>query len=296
MRFWFVHSSDVSLQQQIVTQVSLGILSGEFAPGERLPSLRELARRFHLHPNTVSLGYRQLERDGWVELRRGAGVYVRSTHPRAAPSAPAIDGLIASLIQFAKASGLTADELQSRLHAALSSKPPERFLLLEPEPELQQIVFAELEGQLRLPISASALPMQSSVELAHAIVLALPSKAAAVQAALPPNTPFHTLNIRSVPASLAPWLPAPASALVAVASHWPRFLSLARTMLVAAGFDAEALLIRNAADPDWRNGLENADAVICDSYTARLLPPPIHTIRFKLLAPETIAELASYGS
>ena len=35
MRFWFVHSGDVSLHNQIVTQVSLGILSGDLAAGEK---------------------------------------------------------------------------------------------------------------------------------------------------------------------------------------------------------------------------------------------------------------------
>jgi len=50
--------------------VVLGILSGELAPGQRLPSTRELARRFRLYPNTISDGYQQLERDRWLEFRR----------------------------------------------------------------------------------------------------------------------------------------------------------------------------------------------------------------------------------
>jgi hypothetical protein len=45
--------------------------------GRGCPATRELARRFRLHPNTVSAGYRQLEREQWVEFRRGSGVYVR---------------------------------------------------------------------------------------------------------------------------------------------------------------------------------------------------------------------------
>ena len=44
----------------IHTQIILGILSDDLSPGQRLPSTRELARRFHLHPNTISAGYRQL--------------------------------------------------------------------------------------------------------------------------------------------------------------------------------------------------------------------------------------------
>ena len=78
MRFWFAHSSEVPIYRQLVTQVALAILCGDLKPGDRLPSTRELARRFALHPNTVSAGYRQLEREGWTERRRGSGVYVRT--------------------------------------------------------------------------------------------------------------------------------------------------------------------------------------------------------------------------
>ena len=74
MRLWFTPSSEVPIYRQLVTQVVLAILSGDLKPGERLPSTRELARRFALHPNTISAGYRQLERDGWAERRHGSGV------------------------------------------------------------------------------------------------------------------------------------------------------------------------------------------------------------------------------
>src|SRR6516162_3100320 len=78
MQFWFARAGEVSIREQLVMQVILGILSDDLSPGQRLPSTRELARRFHLHPNTISAGYRQLERDKWVEFRHGSGVYVRS--------------------------------------------------------------------------------------------------------------------------------------------------------------------------------------------------------------------------
>src|SRR5271163_758349 len=78
MRLWFAPSSEVPIYRQLVTQVVLAILSGDLRPGDRLPSTRELARRFGLHPNTISAGYRQLEKEGWTEGRHGSGVYVRA--------------------------------------------------------------------------------------------------------------------------------------------------------------------------------------------------------------------------
>ncbi|MGD0955317.1 MAG: GntR family transcriptional regulator [Candidatus Acidiferrales bacterium] len=79
MRFWFARNSEVPIREQIVTQIVLGILCDALKAGQRLPSTLELARRFHLHPNTISAAYRQLARERWVAFRRGSGVYVRKS-------------------------------------------------------------------------------------------------------------------------------------------------------------------------------------------------------------------------
>src|SRR5258707_7070784 len=105
MQLWFARGSEVTIREQLVTQVILGILSDDLGPGQRLPSTRELARRFRLHPNTVSAGYRQLERERWVEVRHGSGVYVRERKPElVSSSAPALYPMIAR--PFSSARGL----------------------------------------------------------------------------------------------------------------------------------------------------------------------------------------------
>src|SRR3954470_4695569 len=76
MRFWLARNSEVPIREQLVTQITLGILSGDLEPGRRLPSTRELARRFRVHANTVSAAYKQLEDEGLLESRHGSGVYV----------------------------------------------------------------------------------------------------------------------------------------------------------------------------------------------------------------------------
>src|SRR5260370_14294541 len=85
MQLWFARGSEVTIREQLVTQVILGILSDDLGPGQRLPSTRELARRFRLHPNTVSAGYRQLERQRWGEFPPCSGVYVRARQPELVP-------------------------------------------------------------------------------------------------------------------------------------------------------------------------------------------------------------------
>jgi DNA-binding transcriptional regulator YhcF (GntR family) len=53
-----------------------GILSRRIAPGERLPSVRELARRLKVHPNTVRTPYQGMAARGWVSGKPGSGVFV----------------------------------------------------------------------------------------------------------------------------------------------------------------------------------------------------------------------------
>src|SRR5919198_3106670 len=94
MQLWFSRHSDISIRDQLATQVVLAIVSGELSPGQRLPSTRELARRFRLHPNTVSAGYRQLQRNNWLQFRKGSGVYVSATPPENQGAKVELDQLI----------------------------------------------------------------------------------------------------------------------------------------------------------------------------------------------------------
>src|SRR5580700_10843895 len=106
MQLWFAHGGKVSIREQLVTQVVLGILSDDFVSGQQLPSTREMARRFHLHPNTVSAAYRQLERERWVQSRHGSGVSVREAKPDVALSpALTLDQIIANLFRSASELG-----------------------------------------------------------------------------------------------------------------------------------------------------------------------------------------------
>lgn len=306
MKFWFVHSGDVSLHDQIVTQVSLGILSGDLGPGDRLPSIRLMAERFGIHPNTVSAGYRKLEKESWVEFRRGSGVYVRDKAPKTiAGIRPTLhlDKLITNLIQAARAADMSKDELRARILGHLDAAPPARLLLIESDVELRRIVLQELNEAVKLPsgftIGVTDLPRigdtkgiaAMTAQLPGSLVLVLPSKAEALRAVLPSDVAMLILQVRSIPQLLAPWLPAQSGNLVGVASRWPPFLAFAKIMLVAAGFEADALLLRDASLYGWTSGLNQARTVICDAHTSTVLPASIPRIRFNLLSEQSIAEL-----
>jgi len=294
MQLWFARGSEVSIREQLVTQVVLGILSDDLAPGQRLPSTRELARRFHLHPNTVSAGYRQLARDRWVELRRGSGVYVRASKPELALTpALALDQMLARLFRSARKLGVSLPVLRARLRQWLELQPPDHFLLIEPDPELRRILAAEIARAVTFPVHSCG-PDDFSKMPDGCIPLALLNRVAAARELLPPGAELLTLQVRSVPASLAEYLPAPASALVGVASRWPEFLKIARAMLNAAGFHPDTLIFRDAREANWQRGLKQTAAVVCDTLTAAELPAGCRAIPFSLLSELSIAELRRY--
>jgi DNA-binding transcriptional regulator YhcF (GntR family) len=299
MRLWFAPDSEVPLYRQLVTQVILAILSGDLRPGDRLPSTRELARRFAIHPNTISAGYRQLEREGWTALRRGSGVYVRrNTEPPSTPQ-QILDVHIAGFFRAVRELQLPAAEVRARVAQWLDSPPPDHFLVIDPDPELRRILLAEIRRITTFEAREASLAACSDRKLLQgAVPLCRPSQTDSVRAALPPGIELTTLQITSAIDWLAPRLRDASGHLVAVVSHWPLFLTLARPMLAATGIPADALIFRDARKPRWQRGLDQAAGILCDAYTASLstLPRKPHTIIFPLIAEPSRDFLRSYSN
>lgn len=64
------------IYQQIVNQVRLQVSSGRLSADEELPSIRALAEKLMINPNTVARAYRDLEQAGIVTKRRTSGSYI----------------------------------------------------------------------------------------------------------------------------------------------------------------------------------------------------------------------------
>jgi GntR family transcriptional regulator len=78
MRLRLEPASPVPIYRQIVDQVTYHIAAGRLSAGDRLPSVRELARDLPANQNTVLKAYELLERDGSIERRHGDGTFVAS--------------------------------------------------------------------------------------------------------------------------------------------------------------------------------------------------------------------------
>jgi GntR family transcriptional regulator len=81
MLFHIQPESDVPIYEQIVAQVTFGIASGVLEPGALIPSVRDLAGRLVVHPNTVVRAYQELEHQGVITARRGRGMEVTGAAP-----------------------------------------------------------------------------------------------------------------------------------------------------------------------------------------------------------------------
>ena len=64
------------IYEQIMGQIKEGIMRGLLAPGEKLPSVREMSTLLTVNPNTVSKAYQELEREKAIETIRGRGTFV----------------------------------------------------------------------------------------------------------------------------------------------------------------------------------------------------------------------------
>lgn len=101
----------------IYTQITDGICSqiaaGILRPGDRLPSVRELAAQLAINPNTIQRAYRQLEADGWVSAVAGKGCFVC-----AVPGAADRDQLLKTFDQTVSAllaAGVSPQALTARI-------------------------------------------------------------------------------------------------------------------------------------------------------------------------------------
>lgn len=64
--------------EQIADSLRSGIVAGLYRSGETIPSIRALALKLLINPNTITRAYEQLEREGVVESRKGLGMFVTS--------------------------------------------------------------------------------------------------------------------------------------------------------------------------------------------------------------------------
>jgi GntR family transcriptional regulator len=115
------------LYEQIAGRLRVAVASEEYRAGEPLPSVRQLASQLRVNPSTVVQAYRDLEREGFVEMRHGAGTFVREVpvDQRADERRRQARELVRRLIADASRLGISARDLAAALESELKGRGDE---------------------------------------------------------------------------------------------------------------------------------------------------------------------------
>ncbi|MFJ8664177.1 GntR family transcriptional regulator [Streptomyces sp. NPDC093600] len=111
--------SGIATYLQIVQQTKQALRMGVLEPGDRLPTAREVVEATAINPNTVLKAYRELEREGLVEARRGLGTFIRATLGTAPAAASPLRGELADWARRARAEGLDRDDVAALFTSVL---------------------------------------------------------------------------------------------------------------------------------------------------------------------------------
>ena len=293
MRLWISKNSEVPIREQLVTQIVLGIVSNDLKIAERLPSTRELARRYDIHANTVSAAYRELARRGWVEFRKGSGVYVRPRNDEPLEDGLALDQVISRFLRNLREEGYSLAEIQTGIQRSLSMQRPDHFVLLEPDAELRAILVAEVATATKAKVKG--VGPEEVDRAAGGVPLVLYGHMGEYADRIKPETDVLVLHSASIVESFRGETKPSREALVAIVSRWPEFLRWSRTLLVAAGLDADALSFRDARERNWEKGLRSAAFVITDSLMAPRIPAGCPVKVFRVLAEASLKEIRDYA-
>src|ERR671917_773164 len=149
--------SHVPVHVQLEEQIKHLVLTGGFAVGSRLPSIRALAGYLRVNRNTVARVISDLEREGFVESRRGSGVYV--VEPPVDLEEARRQEVLERVMDVAAAQGISVEELGNALLARAGVRPQEKVPILFVEctgAELEQFS-DELEEQLPVEVESVLL-------------------------------------------------------------------------------------------------------------------------------------------
>ena len=115
-------SSGVPIYLQLMEQVKHGIETGALRPGDQLPGMRPLAEELVINPNTVAKAYRELEHEGVIELRHGAGAFVSANARAKKTTEKVIAGqqAVVAVIEKLRKSGMSDEEIRRVFEAELA--------------------------------------------------------------------------------------------------------------------------------------------------------------------------------
>ncbi|MBA2442026.1 MAG: GntR family transcriptional regulator [Rubrobacter sp.] len=275
--------SHVPVHVQLESQLRHLILSGDLAVGSRLPSIRMLAGYLRVNRNTVARVVTELERQGYVETRRGSGAYV--VEPPVRKEEVRRQRLLERVMRQASEEGVSVEDLGYELLARAGA----------PEPVRARIAFVEC-GTSQVERFSAELEAQLPVEVEGLLLADLPGRVSGGAAGgevpwrLAATTFFHVHEVEAVMEplgietvallaeanleSLQRLAELPGGTVVGVVGNSETCTVNLLRSLEGAGLDH--LDFFEVRDADRREEVEalagRAEVLVCTSPVARMLP------------------------
>jgi DNA-binding transcriptional regulator YhcF (GntR family) len=267
MRFWITKNGEVPVREQLIRQVVLGIMSEELPGGYKLPSVRAVARRHSIHANTVSAAYHDLVQQGWLEPRRGSGLFVRKQRALGKGPLP-LDDLVRQLLHSALVLGYDAEEVLRAVERRVKARTYRQLYVFEPEAGMREILLAEL---CEIPGLAPAV-LDSGDAAQDGEVVTLPAHAERLRPNLPDGVLLLPLRPKSAEQALQGRTRPKPDELVFIVSRSAALRRWAHTILIAVGIDPQALcVVATEQEVDWRGRITSGAVVVADVVTASSL-------------------------
>lgn len=166
LNFQIQSDSEIPASKQLFDQIQFAIASGQYLPGHRLPSTRQLAMITGLHRNTISKVYQNLEETGLVESIAGSGIYVKNQARKATNTKDSttdnysvtvqtsIDSLLELGFNLSQIRDFFLEEIDWRIQCN------QRVIITVPQQSLNEGKVMELELSEALKIPTKLIPLE----------------------------------------------------------------------------------------------------------------------------------------
>ena len=107
--------NDQPIYSQLTQRLTEAIVSGIYAPGEKLPSVRELAVSLAINPNTIQRAYRELESEGYIVSVPGKGSFCAQFSPQSDPRREELLARLEETVRELRWLGVSEEEILEKI-------------------------------------------------------------------------------------------------------------------------------------------------------------------------------------
>ncbi|WP_210492662.1 GntR family transcriptional regulator [Microvirga antarctica] len=273
----------VPLGIQLRGLVEFGIALGELQPGQRLPSVRELADRAGIAPMTVSTVYRELRQSGLIEAKPGAGTYVGDGHGSDGLRSSAmrkmqrrIDVLFNEAQELGLAPSLVASLVNARAARGRSSSRPVRLVMVGNFLDTTQQYVDRIREHLGqtdtiVATTVSALQKAGGETPAFDLCVTLAHRRVEVEGLLPPGIPVVGLSFIPAEETRAQLAMIDPMARIGIVSIFPEFMALMKPGVLRFTPHVSDAEVRLITAPDLKDFLLGLDVLIYASGAEPIL-------------------------